>query len=273
MMLDSYLDQLQENKKENLKEDFLVAFMALNLMFFIQLLGALLTVWSEFYKRSKVDTYYTNLIKNITRSTQWTVRRWFPSKYVSKDPVYNAFSVSTKTIFITDDLPKLLNEKEITAVLLHEISHSISKDSIRVLFLNYFGRLGPFLITLALGLPFLASVGPFFIFLLVSVYLQAAYIRTRELKADSYAAKYGYKEELSSALIKLMKEAKKQPSCTTKFCKFIDVLKRGFKTHPDLEERLENIMNTPEIQRLISRGPNGIKQLMTRVDKIVRSKR
>lgn len=189
-----------------------------------------------------------------------------PQLYYIPSRVLNAFAVGTQdqaAIAVTDGLLRRLNQREITAVLAHEIGHIRSNDlwlmGLADLFsrmtttLSFIGQL-LFILNLPLLLFSLVSINWFVILLLIfapslSALAQLALSRTREFDADLNAVRLTSDPDgLAHALLKIDHQ---QGSLWER------VFMPGkqipdpslLRTHPETNERVERLMSLkPEIQ-------------------------
>ncbi len=137
-----------------------------------------------------------------TKKNEWTVK-------VYKDKNPGAFCMIFKDIYVSTGLLKQLSKKEVYAVLLHEAYHVKKIHVIKKIALKY-----P-IFAIAFGItssvfPFTQFVIiPFILYLIInrslSIPLDIIIGRKMEINADKNVIKYGYRDELISALNKLEK--------------------------------------------------------------------
>lgn len=172
----------------------------------------------------------------------------------------NAFAVGRKgagTVVLSHHLPDVLDDDELRAVLLHEMSHLKSHDTIITTFNNTIGYVLEYI-----GFQFKDSIVLYPLHLLFSkvlytlVELPFLYIsRKRELLADRDSARINGRVPMIKALDKIARVNKDidkdNMDKTTKQICISDVRKKArgkvkgaFSTHPRMETRIENIKNT-----------------------------
>jgi heat shock protein HtpX len=181
----------------------------------------------------------------------------------------NAFATgATKKqalIAVSSGLLKRMDQKEILAILGHEMSHVINGDMVTMTLLQ--GIINAFVMFLARILAFFlsshssrnkneSSYGSFWlfsylfewIFMILGSMVIAAYSRRREFEADAGGAHLVGKDKMISALkslrvLKEIKDPKTQPVFQS--FKISSPAKKGFlylfSTHPTLEERIDRL--------------------------------
>jgi len=204
-----------------------------------------------FLYKSKKDVYLEEKLKIILRD----IGEDFGAKIITvrefgmKDP--NAFCAVGRALFYTSGLKKLLTEKEIIAVLLHEYRHFKSLDA----YTNFASRFGmmlliakifPSTVRASLLIPWLALY--FFVLILTTgVPYKLTLGRLAEYRADSFPAKYGYAEDLISALNKLTDYYKVNKPTSFLFAVLGKIDRILVDEHPALSRRVENILKTKEL--------------------------
>ncbi len=189
-----------------------------------------------------------------------------PELYYIPSSMVNAFSVGSKeqaAIGITDGLAHSLDQREVTAVLAHEVSHIANGDmwvmGVADLFSRITGMLSLFgQVLLFLNLPLIImsghGIGWLPILLLIfapnlSTLAQLGLSRTREFDADLNAVRLtGDPDGLARALVKI---EKRQESLLG------NILLPGrripepsmLRTHPPTEERIRRLMELKQPQK------------------------
>lgn len=187
-------------------------------------------------RRSTINKKWSNSISKVVKS-QYKVR-------VIDDENFNAFkTLGTNDIFITKGLLEILEDKEIIAVLLHEVSHCKQHDALKLI----------------IAIPFLRWLASYIFnrsenskrdliisasFLLIMFFAVPYYMRMQELKCDSFVAKMGYGNYLKSALEKI--EGNVQYKTT--LADSIERLKNICSLHPEMKDRLCQIIKTKSNQ-------------------------
>jgi len=198
-------------------------------------------------KTTKVDPKLSKRINNILKS---------PTKYVvhiMSNPSPNAFALGFgKHMFVTSSLLKLLNDKEIDSILLHEAYHNKSKHTYQDLAYKYTMWSICLGILTATGFAFVPG-SILAVYILMHIMLNIAEIpyritvgRRHEYNADSYAAQFGYGDYLISAFNKLEKYmeklVRKQGSQCGAMCQVVNKIDRALDEHPSTKNRVENIL-------------------------------
>lgn len=163
-----------------------------------------------------------------------------------KDKKGIAFASSTK-IFYNEKLLNILTYDEIIAVLLHEFSHVNSLDIIKRYVLKMFKYI-PIMILDSWLLYFILPV-------ISKILYLGPYIRYSEYNSDSFAKKYGYGKELSTALIKIEKEYGFDDSeyNSNRLYKIVKKIFDIFDTHPKLLDRIKRLYDNENPQEFISK--------------------
>jgi len=188
---------------------------------------------------------------------KWEVRK-------IKDEFPNAFVFWGKQIFITDKLIKLLSEKELVAVMLHEAYHVDKHHLLKHLAIQYpFFYIFMFVVMAQFPLVGNLHVSLFLAvltFRLMTTSMEIPYriliSRKQENLADGFAVKYGYGDEIISALNKLEREYKRLQSgqkCGT-ICQAHRKINELLSGHPRTKERIEAIMKEKETWTTVASG-------------------
>ncbi len=195
-----------------------------------------------------------------------------PELYYIPSNLINAFSAGRQddaVIAVSDGLLKVLDERELTAVLAHEVSHIRSDDTWVMGVADLFSRLtsvlslfGQLLLLINLPLLLLSNVHINWLAILLlvaaptlSALAQLGLSRTREYDADLNAVRLtGDPDALASALVKIDRYS-------GAFLEQILFPGRGLpepswlRTHPATEERVARIMSLkPEVEPLLPKG-------------------
>lgn len=191
----------------------------------------------------KVDKKLTERLNKILGSGN----KYVVHIYNTKEP--NAFAIGFGNhIFITSGLMKLLNEKEIDAIMLHEAYHNKSMHIYKGLAYQYTFYYIAVGVAMSLGM---AMVSIPLIMLIIFLMMRVSDIaykvtiaKRMEYNADSYAAKKGYGKYLISAFVKLEKHIKKimQKQKCGVMCKLVNKIDSALDEHPSDRKRIENIL-------------------------------
>jgi Zn-dependent protease with chaperone function len=219
-----YNNYIKDN--ENINESFVVIF-AIGLTI-IQLLRLLVSYSSSFWiSNYHKEPKWIEKIKKIT-GKEYNIYCHFNSE---KNPAF----CTGKVIVFSKKFEEILSEREMTAVLLHETSHIDNVDSVKTILLRVFSNIP------------VIFLGGWLLFLLmnfVKILGVNAFARNYEYYADTRAIKYGYGEELASALVKLRSEYygfgyRKVEREITKIQTLLDKLLHLFTNHPKLYDRIK----------------------------------
>lgn len=191
-----------------------------------------------------------------------------PAVYVVPTEAANAFATGRDpdhaAVAVTEGLLKLLTPAEVEAVLAHELSHVINRDTLTQAVAATIAGAIAFLAQMAsyslmffgggrdrensngFGLLLTIIVAP-----LAATILQLGISRTREFSADAGAARLtGNPRALISALQRLEQAAKKQPMPGNPAFQTLlifgggsgDTLAKLFSTHPSTEDRVKKLL-------------------------------
>lgn len=267
LTLEAYLDNIQE--REVILQEFepittgaVIAGGAV----IADLITVLLTV-SLMRKAIDVDKTWSDRLNSILGTNDWKV-------YKIKDKMPNGFSIGGKHVFITEGLIKMMSRREVEAIMLHEVYHSQAKHMPKKMAYQY-----PFYYLIVFIAASTAMISyPLFgllIFLILKSVPNIAYAllagKRHERQADENTIKYGYGNDLISALNKL--EAKIKRMAAGKpcgyMCKLINKINEAIDEHPPIKKRVENILKkSKELDKLAkSKNIKGIKKFVMGVFK------
>lgn len=241
--------EITVRKKENLQE---VGIATLILIVFIKDLILFLIMTAQIYLFSKEAKLWSNRLTKLLSEEPKFKGKWkvWVVDFPGDSEMVNAFSlgIGSKHVFITKPLMKMLTDREVMAVLLHEAAHSVGLHMIQqtaghYVFLSICVNL---FMKYAYGLysvvpSFLSYIMVVLAFGLAPQILTARTLgRWHERVGDSYAVKHGYGKELISALRKMTKHMMKD--CKSKFCKKMMDILHAIDAHPPLKQRVKEIM-------------------------------
>jgi len=179
---------------------------------------------------------------------------------VAKAP--NAFTPGGKHVYITTGLLKMLNTREVMAVLLHEVYHAIDRHIWKRMATEFplYYIAAP--IAIAAGI----AAGPFAIITGIIVFAITLSIlklpltiiigRKQEYDADNYAVKAGYGKDIASGLSKLERMLEKMSagnSCGP-ICRVVDKIETKLDEHPPTKKRIERILSNAELLKQLFKG-------------------
>lgn len=178
----------------------------------------------------------TKKLKDITKKSK-------VKAYMIADDSMNAFSLGTKSLYITRGLYKILNEKERIAVLLHEYGHTIHHHSYKRMVVSSLSVMAWVNIVIKFVQTLPGMMLGFMFDTIINTMYNAIYGKKHEFIADSVAAQYGYKKELVSALNKLEKIVRKQlcKGLSKQECDNALEQLHKWSDHPDFSERVKKL--------------------------------
>lgn len=252
-MLDTYLDQLQEyhSKEEQLQEEpILVAAIGVGAV-----VSTLMKLFIS-YQQTAVKNYlmtqskrgfeYEKKLNAILGDDDWRIFKFdLPDKeFKKKNPdmpsdIPNAMVVTnTHDIFVTNGLIKILNEREVLAVLIHEAEHVKNNDTgTRATYTSI--NIG-----ISVGSAFILPFLPLILYIMIS--LGFVFIgRHQETRSDLATVQYGYGRDLASALQKMekwwTKNVKQSPAAS-----WLD-------EHPPVKTRVETLITNAKALEALAR--------------------
>ena len=186
-----------------------------------------------------------------------------PKVYIIPEKMANAFATgrdyNNSVVAVTSGILEILDEKELEAVLAHELSHIKNRDILVGAIAATFAAAITMLARFALFFGgsnnrgnFVALLAMMILAPLAAILIQMAISRSREYMADNGAAQLtGRPQSLISSLEKLHASAKNvrqtnaQPA--TAHMLIVNPFKGGgiaslFSTHPTLEQRKRNLL-------------------------------
>lgn len=195
--------------------------------------------------RFKPNKEWSSKLNTVLGSNEWKV-------HLIKDKLPNAFTIGGRHVFITYGAFDLLTEREIIAFLIHEAYHDISNHvpkSIAYKFPFLFMVLSIALTTgFAAGGFLVGSMLAYLIWTLLKGIPDAAVAlisgKRFEKEADKYTIKFGYGDDLISALKKIERYYQKRVRgmpCGI-ICKASRKLDEIIDEHPPTAKRIEVIL-------------------------------
>ena len=257
-ILDYYLDNINEPNKEiqEIIDPLTIGGIALaaGTIYNIAVITSILSLASQFNKSCKIDPVLSKNINDILKSgNHWIVHRY-------PDHTPNAFALKGNHVFITSGFINLLNEREQTGVLLHEVFHNkdlhtwkkVGVESSFIYLIAFVAITTSMTANLALGILVAYTLKISF-----SVAHARLIARKNEIKADEFATIYGYGPDLISAFNKIEKWAKSRSSNAKcgKMCQLQRKISAAIDEHPSFKKRIEIILRkTNKLDQLLKNG-------------------
>jgi len=269
--IDYYMDQLKED--ENLNEMDPVSMgagyaLVAGSVYTIAMVIQFLIATASYRNSVKVDAPLSKRLNEILKSgNKWIV-------HIFPDAGPNAFAIGGRHVYITTGLLKILSDREIDAVLLHEVYHNKDMHVWRnVAAESSFLYLCAFVAATAMfsGVAWPLAV---IMFHIMRLSFRCIFARFRgryfEIKSDEFAVKHGYGDELISALKKIegwAKEHMKSQPCG-KVCQLERKISEEIDEHPPVKKRIEIILRKQkELGQAMSGGYKAIENFVTGVFK------
>lgn len=236
-----YLDtQLQLIQEEELTEfDPLTGAAIAGTSYLIGSLAFLFLAIGPMISALKVDKPLSKRLNEILNSGN----HWIVHTYPEKTP--NAFALGMgRHVFITTGLLELLNQREVEAVMLHEIHHNKNKDTYKSLaYRHSFFYLITFL-ALSINSLTLSLFAFVLMFKITEILRNRMLGRHLEIKADRFSAEHGYGKDLITALEKIDKYIKKLYASKPcgKMCELERKISEMIDEHPPMKKRVEIIL-------------------------------
>ena len=208
----------------------------------------------DLIKSIEINKPLSEKVNKILRSgNKWIV-------HVLNDKTIAAFSFGFgRHVFVSTELIKIMNERELMAILLHEVYHNTKKHTYKELMYKYplFYIASFVAITTAstAGILFAGFISLFLIIKGGDIFFNMTFGRNMEYKADSFAATHGYGDDLISALKKIkswVKEKTKYVQCG-RWCKLMQKIDRIIDEHPTMKNRIQNILKQDKEIKNIAR--------------------
>ncbi|MHA1814908.1 MAG: M48 family metalloprotease [Candidatus Heimdallarchaeaceae archaeon] len=241
--------EITVRKKEDLQE---AGIAALILIVFIKDLIMFLIMAAQIYLFSKEAKLWSNRLTKLLSEEPKFKGKWkvWVVDFPGDSEMVNAFSlgIGSKHVFITKPLMKMLTDREVMAVLLHEAAHSVGLHMIQQTAGNYAFLSICVKLFIEYGYGVYMAVPTFLSYIMIvlafglapQVLTARTLGRWHERIGDSYAVKHGYGKELISGLRKMTKHMMKD--CTSKFCKKMIEILHAIDAHPPLKQRVKEIM-------------------------------
>jgi Zn-dependent protease with chaperone function len=238
--LDKYLDEIQGDVVVQEFEPITTGLAISTIAAIGSMVSILITV-ASIRNSVKVDKKWSKRLNEILETNDWKV-------HLIPDDSSNAFSVGGKHVFLTSGLIKFLKQREIEAVMLHEVYHSEAKHLQKSIAYKFPFIFMLFYLAVTTSIAAATPILGILIYVMLKGVPDAAYAiiagKRHEKKADEYAVKYGYGNELESSLRKIedaQKRASRGRPCGI-ICKANNKLEEIFDEHPSTAKRIENIL-------------------------------
>jgi Zn-dependent protease with chaperone function len=265
MKIDNYLEIIQEDEEKLQEFDpITIGAIGAGIATFIILkeLVFFFIFVAQLASQIKVDPNLSKKLNDILKPLG--VKKDF-KVHILPQKVPNAFTPGGKHVYMTSGLLKLLNEREVLAVLLHEVYHAIDLHVIKRMAAEFplYYIAAPLAVAAAGGA---LALGPFAFILglivfsislsVLSLPLKLIMGRKHEYSADNYAVKAGYGKEIAGALQKLEDMITKMSagrSCGA-VCKVINKIEEKMDEHPPTRKRIEVALKNTELLKAIMKG-------------------
>ena len=214
---------------------------------------------AQIAKQTKVDKKRSKQLNEIIK--KMGVKKEFSVHMVpQKGP--NAFTPGGKHVYMTTGLLKILNEREVYSVLLHEVYHSIDHHILKRMATEFplYYIAAPIAVAASAAMfPISVIVGIMVFTLMMAIMkipLTLLLYRKHEYDADNYAVKAGYGKEIASALTKLEKEFARltQGQQCGKVCRVVERIERSMDEHPDTRDRVERALKNADLLKAIAKA-------------------
>lgn len=238
MDLDKQLDNIQNENVDTIIAGAAVIGSALVIGNLISMFAGTLSITNSL----KVNKELSDRINGILNSGN----KWIVHVYPERGP--NAFSLGFgRHIFVTSSLLKIMNEREVDAILLHEVYHSAKHHTPKRLMMQY----PLYYIAAAVAMAATTSAIPFtafFAFWLVNnvgnILYNITMGRRHEVKADDFAVQQGYGKDLIAAFKKLEEWISKKTKSRVcgRVCQIMNKIDQAIDEHPTFEVRIKRIL-------------------------------
>lgn len=263
-ILDHYMDQLREDEQvQEVIDPVTIGGISL-VVGSVYVIGSLISfiVGAAAFKAViKIDPKLSKEFNKVIKDAKtWNVR-------VVDDPNPNAFAITGHDVFITSALLKMLNEREVMAVLLHEAFHCkdlhvwkhVATESAFTYLIVFCA------ISASVAVPFSGFLVAFILKNVLDVAYARMVGRSHEMKADEYAIQYGYGDDLVSSLTKIEKWANKirGKQVCNKWCQLERKISEAIDEHPPTKKRIEIILRkSKDLQRAASSGFKAVQKFV-----------
>ena len=211
--------------------------------------------------------------KSLSKKINKITGRYYSINIIESDsPAAFCFGGFTNHIFITKGLMKLMNERELISICLHEVSHITTYDSIQSLILKassisialeISSNFAKFLfknktinITNAIILTVLLSI-------IISAIPTLLLGKYHELKSDKYVIQYGYGKDLILALLKIEKWILENKVKDSKIKMFFHKIQHYYDEHPAVKTRVDKLLKNVELyEAMIKNNKSKIKNII-----------
>lgn len=274
ILLEGYLDHIQEDQ-EHLKEfDPVIVAGGITVINIVISLVMLLMSSVALKTTTKTDKNQTKKINKIIGKPEG-----YYTIHILKEKSPNAFTLGGRNLYYTTGLEKIMTEREITAILLHEVFHSKSLHVLKSMAVKYpllwicLSIWGILMVSTGIVEAMISDLGPIG-YLLNMIMLKMVYSvptildnimfgKMYEYHADEYTVKYGYGDALVSAFKKFQQIESRQLKNCEGMCKIISNINQTIDAHPEMKKRIENILRKKETaQAALSGNASKLKDLV-----------
>ena len=230
-----------------------------------------LFIWLFMYVLIMVSISKTD--KSLSEKINKITGKYYNIRIIDSDvPSAFCFGGFTNPIFITKGLMKLMNERELISICLHEVSHITTYDSLQSFVVQYSSiSIGQ---EIALGfVNFLSKnkntniisvailVG--LLTILISTIPTLLLGKYHDLKSDKYVIQYGYGKDLISALQKIEKWVLENKVKDSKIKMFFHKIQHYYDVHPTVKTRVDKLLKNIELyEAMIKNNKSKIKNII-----------
>ena len=221
----------------------------------------------QFKKAIKIDKKLSKRVNEILN----TGNKWKVHQYPDRMP--NAFAIGGNDIFVTTGLVKLLSQRGVEAVMLHEAWHNkdlhiwkkIAYESSFTYLIIYTAITASMSVMMPIGF-----IIAFIMKNITDIFYARTMGRRHENAADEYAVKYGYGPELASSLTKLENWARSKMGSRKcgRVCQIVNRISEALDEHPPTKARVETILKkAAELDRAARSGVKALSKFVVGVFK------
>lgn len=250
---------------KKLNEDISVPVLIVSV--FLKYFYELITVIQKGINSIKVDEKLTEKLNKITGKNYEV--RVIRNKIAWRCFCFGKYSTQ---IYITTGFLNNLTDREVMSILLHEVNHMKSFKSIIIKLTTFSSKnfiLFKFLeaITENIRNGFnkrLLNLYVIVLLLYIAIYIPSfMFSRKEEYESDEYVIRFGYGKDLISAFEKMKKRQIVKDEKRTNLEKILKMINDLERTHPTLENRINNLIKKTELyEAIIENNDSKIKKVI-----------